>query len=221
MLTNVILPLETLSSGSSLAARRIHYALTKDRSLAGRSTGRHDDGRLRKQPHYLQTNPTVSGNLPRIGSGQSVTVTVVDGRESNVLGTRSGAAMANDTITVEAYDVIPKLQAQAEAAISQMGFTPTTQPAPDRPSMTLTLAQLNYEKADAEPVIDKAQLLARLRAEVANDNLIYTGTYTAKREQTYALSPNREANTEMVNDVLSRALARAFNDPQVGQLLAR
>ena len=172
-------------------------------------------------PQYLQTNPTVSGNLPQVGNGQSVTVTVVDGRESNVLGTRSGAAMANDTITVEAYDVIPKLQAQAQAALSQMGFAPTTQPAPDRPSMTLTLTQLNYAKTDAEPVIDKAQLLARLRAEVANDDLIYTGTYTAKREQTYALSPDRDANTEMVNDVLSRALARAFNDPQVGQLLAR
>ena len=172
-------------------------------------------------PHYLQTSPKVSGNLPQVGSGQSVTVTVVDGRESDVLGTRSGAAMASDTITVEAYDVIPKLQAQAEAALSRMGFNPTSQAAAGRPSMTLTLAQLSYEKADAEPVINKAQLLARLRAEVTNDRLIYTGTYTAKREQTYAIVPSREANTEMVNDVLSRALARTFNDPQIGQLLAR
>lgn len=172
-------------------------------------------------PHYLQATPRISGNLPQVGSGQSVTVTVVDGRESSVLGTRSGAAMANDTITVEAYDLIPKLQAQAEAALSQMGFQPTTQAREGRPSLTLTLDQLSYAKADAEPVIDKAQLVARLRAEAANERTIYTGTYTAKREQTYAIAPSREANTEMVNDVLNRALARAFKDPQIGGLLAR
>lgn len=174
-----------------------------------------------QSPHYLQVNPQVSENLPQAGSGQSVTVTVVDGRESSVLGTRSGAAMSSDTISVEAYSVIPKLQAQAEAALARMGFTPTTQAATGRPSLTLTLVQLSYAQADDRPLLEKANLLARLQAKVTNDRQTYTGTYTAKREQQYAVKPSRDSNTRMVNDLLSRALNRAFNDPEVGSLLAR
>lgn len=174
-----------------------------------------------QSPHYLQADPQISQNFPRSGSGQSVTVNVVDGRESEVLGTRSGAAMSSAVISVEAHGLIPRLQAQAEAALSQMGFNPTPQTASGRPSLTLSLEQLSYAQADDKPLVEKALLLARLRAEVTNGRSTYTGNYTAKREQSYAVKPDREANTRMVNDVLSRALDRTFNDPEVGRLLAR
>lgn len=174
-----------------------------------------------QSPHYLQVDPKVGQNLPQVGSGQSVTVAVVDGRESDVLGTRSGAAMSSAVISVEAHNLMPRLQAQVEEALRRMGFNPTTQTAEGRPSLTLTLAQLSYANTAAQPVVDKAQLVARLRAVVVNGGTTYTGNYTAKREQTYAVKPGQEANTEMVTDVLSRALDRMFNDPQVGNLLAR
>ncbi|SHE87954.1 uncharacterized lipoprotein [Modicisalibacter ilicicola DSM 19980] len=174
-----------------------------------------------QSPHYLQVEPSVGENLSRVGNGQSVTLNVVDGRESDVLGTRSGAAMSTAVISVEAYDLMPKLQNQSEMALRQMGFNPTSEPATDRPSLTLTLTDLNYQKAEGKPLLDKAVLLARFQAEATNDRMTYTGTYTAKRQQDYALKPDREANTAMVNDLLSRALQRAFNDPQIGNLLAR
>ena len=174
-----------------------------------------------QSPHYLQVDPTVGQDLPRVGNGQSVTLNVVDGRESDVLGTRSGAAMSTAVISVEAYDLMPKLKNQAEMALSRMGFNPTSEPANDRPSLTLTLTELNYQKADSKPLLDKAVLLARFQAKASNEWQTYTGTYTAKRQQDYALKPDREANTAMVSDLLSRALQRAFNDPQIGNLLAR
>lgn len=174
-----------------------------------------------QSPHYLQVDPEIGQNLPRTGSGQSVTVNVVDGRDSDVMGTRSGAAMSSAIITVEAHNLIPKLQKQAEEALTQMGFNPTTQPAEGQPSMTLTLTQLNYAQDDAYPLIDKALLLARFSAEVVNDRKTYTGIYTAKREQTYAMKPRRETNARMVTELLSSALDRTFSDPKVGNLLAR
>nr|WP_297460274.1 YajG family lipoprotein [uncultured Halomonas sp.] len=174
-----------------------------------------------QNPQYLQVSPKLTQNLSRVGNGQSVTVNVVDGRESDVLGTRNGVAMSTSTITVEAYTLIPQLQAQAEAALKQMGFSPTTQSAEGRPSLTLTLTQLDYQESDAQLILDEAQLIARLRAVVENRNTTYTGTYTSKRTQSYALTPDAEKNTEMVSELLSDALNRTFSDPQIGNVLAR
>lgn len=174
-----------------------------------------------QNPQYLQVEPELTQNVPRVGNGQSVTVNVVDGRESDVLGTRDGVAMSTSTITVEAYTLIPQLQTQAEAALTRMGFAPTTQSAEGRPSLTLTLTQLNYQESDAQLILDEALLIARMRAVVENQNTIYTGNYTSKRTQSYALTPDAEKNTRMVSELLSDVLNRTFSDPQIGNLLAR
>ncbi len=173
-----------------------------------------------QSPQYLDVSPTVSSNLPQAGSGQAVTLTTADGRESDVLGTRSGKQMSTDTISVPAHTLMPKLQQQAEAALRQMGFEPTAQDAAGRPSLTLTLTQLSYQKGQTQAMLDKAVLVAKLQAVVKNQGSVYTGIYTAKREQSYALTPDYEKNNQMVTELLSNALDRTFNDPQIGQLLA-
>ncbi|EPC00955.1 hypothetical protein L861_15470 [Litchfieldella anticariensis FP35 = DSM 16096] len=172
-------------------------------------------------PHYLQPNPKVTADIPQAGGGQQVSVNVVDGRESEVLGTRSGAAMSTATITVYAHDLVPKLQAQAEQAVRQMGFTPTTESVEGRPSLTLTLTRLGYERGDGQPVLGNARLEAIFRSVAKNAGYTYTGTYTSRRDQSYAIRPNREDNTNMVNELLSDGLNRAFRDPELGRLLAR
>ena len=52
-------------------------------------------------------------------------VRVVDGRPSPTLGTRGGMYPETSSINVSSADVIPKLQAQAEAAVRLLGYTPT------------------------------------------------------------------------------------------------
>ncbi|MBZ9556487.1 MULTISPECIES: YajG family lipoprotein [Modicisalibacter] len=174
-----------------------------------------------QSPQYLDVNPTVSGNLPRAGDGQMVTLATVDGRESDVLGTRSGKRMSTDTITLPAHTVIPKLESQAEAALRQMGFQPTSQPAEGRPSLTLTLTQLSYAKGNAQAMLDKAQLVAKLQAVAENDGTTYTGVYTSRRSQSYALTPDYDKNNQMVTELLSDALDRTFGDAAIGELLSR
>lgn len=172
-------------------------------------------------PHYLQVDPRVTADLPQSGSGQQVTLSVVDGRDSEVLGTRSGAAMSTATITVNAHELVPKLQAQAEQALGRMGYTPTAQSAEGRPSLTLTLDRLDYGRGETRPLIDEARLEAELRAVAVNGGTTFTGVYTSKRTQGYAVRPDLEANTAMVNELLGDALNRAFRDPELSQLLAR
>ena len=172
-------------------------------------------------PHYLQLDPQRTADVPTSGSGQAITVMAVDDRDGEVIGTRSGSAMATSTITVSAHELVPRLQREAERAVREMGFSPTTEPAEGRPSLTLTLLHLGYERGESRPVIDEARLEAVFEARAVNRGNTYTGTYTSRRTQSYALRPDRDTNARMLNDLLSDGLDRAFRDPELGQLLAR
>ncbi|MDK9685982.1 MULTISPECIES: YajG family lipoprotein [Halomonas] len=173
-------------------------------------------------PQYLQLNPTRSANVPQTGSGQQVTVVAVDARPSEVIGTRAGGSMSTAQITVNSHELIPQLQAEAERAARDMGFTPTREAAQDRPSLTLELASLHYGRGDSgQPLIDEARIEGVFRAIAQNQGTTYTGTYTSRRTQGYAIKPGEDANTRMLNDLLSDGLNRAFSDPELGQLLAR
>ncbi|GHE21471.1 YajG family lipoprotein [Halomonas urumqiensis] len=172
-------------------------------------------------PHYLQPEPRRSAQVPVTGSGQTVTVVAVDGRASEVLGTRTGSAMSTATITVDSHELVPTLQREAERAVREMGFNPTTEQTSGRPMLTLTLDHLGYERGESRPVIDEARLEAVFIAEAVNAGTTYTGTYTSRRTQSYAVRPGRDSNTRMVNELLSDGLDRAFRDPELGRLLAR
>lgn len=172
-------------------------------------------------PHQLQPDPQRSVAVPASGSGQAITVIAADDRPSDVLGTRTGSASSTATITVSPHEIVPRLQAEAERAVRDMGFAPTAEPAPGRPTLTLTLKQLSYQRGQSQPLVDEARLESVIEAVATNDGQTYTGTYTSRRVQSYAVKPDKATNQRMVTDLLSDGLNRAFADPQLGQLLAR
>lgn len=173
-------------------------------------------------PQYLQLSPQRNANIPQTGSGQQVSVAAVDSRQSEVIGTRAGGEMSTAQITVSSHELVPRLQAEAERAVRDMGFNPTRETAQDRPSIILELASLHYGRGDSgQPLIDEARIEGVFRAIAKNKGTTYTGTYTSRRTQGYALKPGEDSNTRMLNDLLSDGLNRAFSDPELGRLLAR
>lgn len=173
-------------------------------------------------PQYLQLSPERSAQVPQVGSGQQVTVIAQDGRESDIIGNRAGGDMSTAHITVSSHELIPRLQQEAERAVRDMGFSPTTEQAEGRPSLTLELASLNYARGDSgQPLVDEARLEGVFRAIAQNKGTTYTGTYTSRRTQGYALKPDADSNTRMLSDLLSDGMNRAFSDPELGRLLAR
>ncbi|CEP35507.1 MULTISPECIES: YajG family lipoprotein [Halomonadaceae] len=173
-------------------------------------------------PQYLQLSPERSAQVPQVGSGQQVTVIAQDGRESDIIGNRAGGGMSTAHITVSSHELIPRLQEEAERAVRDMGFSPTTEQAEGRPSLTLELASLNYARGDSgQPLVDEARLEGVFRAIAQNKGTTYTGTYTSRRTQGYALKPDADSNTRMLSDLLSDGMNRAFSDPELGNLLAR
>jgi uncharacterized lipoprotein len=171
-------------------------------------------------PQQLSPQPKLTSQLTAVGHGQPVAVKVVDGRASPVLGTRGGLYPETSAISVAANDVLPKLQAQAEAAVRLLGFTPSAN-AYNAPQLTLTLSQLKYQSPKDDLYVTEADMTASLRIDVQNSNRRYSGNYGASLNQRFGMAPNQDTNTKLVTDVLSDALTRAFKDPAVAQMLAQ
>jgi uncharacterized lipoprotein len=148
-----------------------------------------------------------------------VSVRVVDGRPSPTLGSRGGLYPETALVSVNAQDVLPKLQAQAEAAVRLLGFTPSAN-APGAPQLTITLAELKYQSPKDGLYVTEASIGATFKSDVTAGTRRYSGRYGASLNQRFGMSPNQETNTKLVSDVLSDALTRLFKDPSIGSLLS-
>ena len=171
-------------------------------------------------PQQLSPQPKLTGPLTPVGQGQPVVVRVADGRPSPVLGTRGGIYAETSAISVQSQDLLPRLQAEAEAAVRLLGFTPSPN-AYNAPQLTLTLADLKYQSPKEGVYVTEANISASFRVDVQNSTRRYSGKYGASLNQRFGTAPNQQTNTKLVTDVLSDALTRAFKDPTIGQLLAQ
>ena len=170
-------------------------------------------------PQQLDPTPKLNSEISPVGQGQPVAVRVVDGRTSPTLGTRGGLYPETSSVSVPAAKLLPKLQAQAEAAVRLLGFTPSAN-AFNAPQLTLTLADLKYQSPKEGLYVTEANIGATFRVEVQNAGRRYTGRYGATLNQRFGMAPNEQTNTKLVSDVLSDALTRVFKDENIGRLLA-
>lgn len=129
-------------------------------------------------PQQLSPEPKLTSQLAPVGRGQPVVVRVVDGRPSPTLGTRGGLYPETSAITVQSAQILPKLQAQAEAAVRLLGFTPTTGGS-NAPQLTVTLAELKYQSPKEGLYVTEATIGATFRSDVQNANRRYSGRYGA------------------------------------------
>lgn len=170
-------------------------------------------------PQQLDPNPKLNGTINPVGQGQPVVVRVVDARPSPTLGTRGGLYPETSAVIVPSAKVVPKLQAQTEAAVRLLGFTPSPN-AYNAPQLTLTLAELKYQSPKEGLYVTEANIGATLKIEVQNAGKRYNGRYGASLNQRFGMAPNEQTNTKLVTDVLSDALTRVFRDDNIGRLLA-
>ncbi|WP_313212071.1 YajG family lipoprotein, partial [Stutzerimonas nitrititolerans] len=156
-------------------------------------------------PQQLDPSPKLTSEISPVGQGQQVAVRVVDGRSSPTLGTRGGLYPETSAVSVPGAKLLPKLQAQSEAAVRLLGFTPSAN-AYNAPQLTLTLADLKYQSPKEGLYVTEANIGATFRVEVQNGGRRYTGRYGATLNQRFGMAPNEQTNTKLVSDVLSDAL---------------
>jgi uncharacterized lipoprotein len=170
-------------------------------------------------PQQLSPQPKLNAQLAPVGRGQPVVVRVVDGRPGPTLGTRGGMYPETSAVSVAGADIVPKLQAQAEAAVRLLGFTPSS--GGGGPQLTITLADLKYQSPKEGLYVTEATISTTFRADVQNNGRSYGGRYAASLDQRFGMAPNQETNTRLVSDVLSDALTRLFQDQTIANTLAQ
>ncbi|HZJ94192.1 MAG TPA: YajG family lipoprotein [Thiopseudomonas sp.] len=170
-------------------------------------------------PQYLQPEPRFTGQLVAVGKGQPVTVQVSDARSSAVIGTRGGLYADSSAIRVNKDAFLPRLQAETDAAVRMMGFTPMLKGA-NNAQFNLQLVQLSYSALEKNALSKEAQLEAVYSLEVKNAGRRYSGRYAATLKQGYVKAPSEQVNNQWVSEVLSEGLRRVFKDPAIAELLA-
>jgi uncharacterized lipoprotein len=171
-------------------------------------------------PQHLKPEPRFTGQIASVGQGQAVTVLVSDDRASQVIGARGGLYADSSAITVSGRSFLPRLQAETDAAVRMMGFTPMPAGA-DNAQLILKLAELSYQTVETNAFSKETKLNAVYMLEVKNGTRRYAGRYAATLTHGHAKAPNEQTNTKWVSDVLSDGLQRVFKDPAIGQLLAQ
>lgn len=167
-------------------------------------------------PQQITPAPRIQADFARVAQGQTVQVRVVDGRNSDVVGSRGGAYPNTSLIRVDGQRLLPRLQAEADVALRAQGFIPSNQGA----QLTITLTELSYKIPSSSGVGGKANVAASFQAQVENRGRRYGGRYTASMEQGFATAPNASTNEKLLSEVLADALQRVMKDPAVTRLLA-
>lgn len=170
-------------------------------------------------PQQLEPSPELQADkVQPVGQGQAVVVTVLDQRSSEVLGTRGGVYPETSEVRVSTEKVLPQLQAKVEQAVRLLGFTPVPQGS-GMPSLKVVLTELLYQSPKDDVYVTDAQIEAVLEVVAHNQRRNYEGRYRSTLNQSFGMAPDSATNAQLVSDVLSGALNRAFKDPMVGQIL--
>lgn len=170
-------------------------------------------------PQQLYPEPRISGQLERVASGQTVSVTVDDQRASTVIGYRGGLYADTNALTVEGKTVFPRLQAETEAALRMRGFIPVPQ-GQAASQLRLSIVELDYAVGEDRTVASKLYLKTVLAVEVSKGGQIYRGRYAANLEKGFVKPPTDAANNRLVSLVMSEALERAFRDEGLMRFMA-
>lgn len=167
-------------------------------------------------PQTVDLEPQAKVNAQAQLNRQTIQLQALDARPSTVVGSRGGV-YADTSLITTGLELPARLRAASAAALSLKGFDATAERQPQ--ALRIYLDELSYQVPEGEYVtqIDLAATI-RVVAE-ANNKGRFTGRYRATQQEVVAKAPSSAGNQELLNQVVSSALTRAFEDPKLYQFL--
>lgn len=163
-------------------------------------------------PQQVTINPTLESGKSNIGEGRTLSVEVVDAREQPAIGSRGGMYKDTSLIT-PANDLADAIRDASARKFREMGFVVQAAKGASA-DITIFVDELSYRDPDSS-VGFEVELESILRVVAKQNGDTYTGRYQVKNKKTYATVSGRDRNEEMINETLSGALQRLFNDPKL------
>ncbi|MCL6415201.1 YajG family lipoprotein [Aestuariirhabdus sp. Z084] len=159
-------------------------------------------------PQQVNLNPEITPAKEAPYLRGSVAVTVFDGRNNKVLGSRGGAYANSSKLTL-ANDFNESISREAERVLQSFGLEIDNQ----NPLLTFNifLEELNYRVPDGS-YVTQVDLDAGLRVEIIKGNRTYRGQYQAQSQHRVVSAPDEEKNEMLINEVVNSALSRMLSD---------
>lgn len=170
-------------------------------------------------PQTVVVKPDVRVSSMPIGRGRSIAVTTRDQRRDATLGERGGlyksAELTTDERMVQSINqsVVTVLQSWDFAAL------PASMGKPNSPTFVVEVLGLDYQHP-VSTVAGDVTVKCRISVRVEMGGDFYEGEYTSRRTEQVPVMPTAEVNKRLVNETVSQALQRMFQDSKMQRFLA-
>ena len=167
------------------------------------------------EPQQITIEPKFYVARENVGNQRPIRLRAVDARSKQELGSR-GFNSGKSTLSV-ANDFIENVSVGGQQALRQLGFM-VTEDSMAPVQFTIMVKQLDYEVSEAAVIYD-ISLNAKVEIAVSHKGRLFRAVYRTHSNNKFAAPPSLEKNHQLVNQVLSRALTNAFNDPELRAFL--
>ncbi|MCG8438101.1 MAG: YajG family lipoprotein [Pseudomonadales bacterium] len=168
-------------------------------------------------PQSIDVQPVADVEAANIGQNKPVLVYAVDSRDQLAFGTRGGV-YKETSLVQPANDVKTAVEEAVRQGLQTQGFN-AFNPGDDATRLEVRLEQLDYVPEEGS-VVNSVTLTLTLEGVASRDEITHTGTYRSSVKHDLPLTPTAKRNGEMVNAILSGAITRMLNDPEMQAFLA-
>ena len=149
-------------------------------------------------PQVVWVSPALAGPPDKIAQRRTVEVMVRDDRSSKVIGTLGGEADAPTISTQE--DVSSGLVKIITEQLEEQGYSVVPSGSGGEVVLIVTLEELEYAARGSLPT--EVELSSSVGVTSTNGNETLTSRYRTKHKEEFAMGPDDEDNSELVNLVV-------------------
>ena len=154
---------------------------------------------------------------PAINPGDGIIsrVTMVDGRNSTVIGTRGGAYKNTSVITLD-VKALSRMRSYIQAQLLGTGFEFNT--SGNNSVWEITMSRLSYDIKEVNAIKDKVEVSCELELLITlPDDTTYQNSYLSLVAEEVIGLPSDDKNAAIVNRAINGAIAELLADTAISE----
>jgi uncharacterized lipoprotein len=163
--------------------------------------------------------PVLNPQISDIGQGRLLSIRVLDGRDSNIIGNRGVGGNIGGTIsTLDGIDA--QVLSTLQNAFRAKGFKIQESRRTDVPHLSVEVRGLKYGWQSGF-FSNTLKVECIVKASATNSTKDFDRVFRSEKADDTNWTPTAEYNEKLVNDILSETLAKVVNDGDLLNFLAR
>ncbi|MEE8260815.1 MAG: YajG family lipoprotein [Nitrospinaceae bacterium] len=181
--------------------------------------------------HKIDLNPEIFVRVSNIGKGERLVVRVKDTRSQSAISKKESSLKvisdrAIDTVNIYASSSVrDTVLEKIMGGFERMGFHPSKHGNHSSRMITVEISklQLNYQSGKIGIKIPDVHALMEtiLRVQARHGDLSFKNIYSTRMTKSHRMLTGKFKNERLVNNSLSMAIQKMFDDPELLQFLLR